>query len=158
MKRDIIKDCRVEMSTDVNITIESFIISSLQDKYPDCVNWLYNKVIPQLRTDDRNLFLLYHEENLIGFSITKKKSDDRIKICSLFIKKSFRNLGCGTILLRTVVNYHKNMNMYLSFRCERDELYYIHNFITKFGFRYNKKHLVSNKMLDIFYEYSISEH
>lgn len=153
MNRDIIKDCRVEMSTDVNDTVESFIISSLQDKYPDCVNWLYNKVIPQLRTDDRNLFLLYHKETLIGFSITKKKSDDRIKICSLFIQGTYRNLGCGTMLLKNVVEYHKNMKFYLSFRCPPKDVYYIHKFITKFEFNYIKKEFAGkDELLDIFYE------
>ena len=155
MNEDIIKHCRVTLVTNVNEDVKSFIISSLQEKYPECVHWFNDKVLPELHTDNRNLFLLYCDADLIGFSITKKKTKSRIKICSLFISESYRNMGCGTLLLKYVISHHKNSNFYLSFRCQENEIIYIHNFITRCNFHYTKKHLAevnSNKMLDIFYE------
>ena len=153
MNEVIIKDCNVEIITKVNDSIMSFIITSLQEKYPECIDWFKNKVLPELHTDKRKLFLLYSNNILIGFSITKKKSKKKIKICSLFIKPEYRNKGYGTILLKFVMNYYKNNSFYLSFRCQSFiEKCYNNNFITKFGFTCKKEHPVNNRMFDIFYE------
>ena len=154
MSEVIIRDCHIKMITKVNDSIMSFIITSLQEKYPECIYWFKNKVIPELCTENRNLFLLYNKNKLIGFSITKTKNETYVKICSLYIISQYRNLGIGTFLLRHIIRYYDKKYFYMSFRCLYNEMTFINHFITKLNFKLIKIKLISvnrNEFVDIFY-------
>ena len=54
-------------------------------EYPDYIDWFNNKVIPGIYTNERNIILIYKNNNLIGFVNLKKTKKER-KLSNLYIK------------------------------------------------------------------------
>lgn len=68
------------------------------DIYKDYHDWYYEKMINGINTPKRNILLAINNGDIVGIIFLKKDIDEK-KVCTIYVKKDFRKLGIGSILM-----------------------------------------------------------
>ena len=109
--------------------------SELLKYYPNFMNW-FEKVQQELfANQNREIFFIINNNEIIGFSILKKINFEH-KICTLIVQKQFRNKGFGTILMKKSSEYLDDCaQITISEKCLNEFLPLLNNF----NFCFDKK-------------------
>lgn len=83
---------RYQIITDIPV-----LLSNIDKKYPNFLDWYTKKVIPSLKFGSRNIIVAMSSDEITGFSIIKK-AEER-KICTLWVAESVRgnNIARGLV-------------------------------------------------------------
>ena len=115
-------------SNDLN-SIKNILISDFDDF------WDYNILNSELNCNSSKYIVIKTENNeIVGFSGLKIIVDEA-DIMNIVVKKSYRNLGLGSILLQNLINISKLQNLKsITFEVAENNLPAIH-FYKKFMFK-----------------------
>lgn len=80
----------------------SFIIND----YPNYKNWYFNKVLPDIINNERDILFTRNPNNYneIISMLCLKNSNEEKKICTLYVSDKYRNLGIGSSLIMEAMN------------------------------------------------------
>ena len=99
MKNNIIID---KMSIDDLDSIKSV----LQDEFDDF--WNYNVFKEELKNENSYYIIAKLEDNIVGFGGIWKAVDD-VHITNIVVKKNFRKLGIGNVILEHLIKIGRNI-------------------------------------------------
>ena len=99
MKNNIIID---KMSIDELDSIKSV----LQDEFDDF--WNYNVFKEELKNENSYYIIAKLEDNIVGFGGIWKAVDD-VHITNIVVKKNFRKLGIGNVILEHLIKIGRNI-------------------------------------------------
>ena len=71
--------------------------------YPNFLEWYMKHLIESIITNNRTILYVKDNNNIIAFSLLKKK--DEKKICTIFVNENYRNRKIGTKLLLESFKY-----------------------------------------------------
>ena len=123
-----------------NITIEIMDLEDLELISPILLSdfddfWTVSTLKQELKNDNSYYFVAKIDNNIVGFAGIWKAVDD-VHITDIVVKKDFRSLGIGSILLEHLINVSKNLDNITSITLEVNEenkiaqnLYKKYNFI-----------------------------
>ena len=96
--------------------------------------WTYNILKDELLSENSIYFCVKNNDEIVGFAGIKIILDEA-DIMNIVIKKSFRNLGIGSMLLKFLVNKAKELNIHhINLEVNSSNLIAIHLY-EKFGFK-----------------------
>ena len=75
--------------------------------YPKHREWYFNKQLPAISSDERNILFVRNPENqneIISMACLKKDNKER-KICTLYVSDKYRGLGIGTSIIEESINW-----------------------------------------------------
>ena len=93
----------------MNIHDLDLISDNLQSDFDDF--WTYNILKDELLSENSIYFCVKNNDEIVGFAGIKIILDEA-DIMNIVIKKSFRNLGIGSMLLKFLVNKAKELNIH----------------------------------------------
>ena len=116
----------------MNIHDLDLISDNLQSDFDDF--WTYNILKDELLSENSIYFCVKNNDEIVGFAGIKIILDEA-DIMNIVIKKSFRNLGIGSMLLKFLVNKAKELNIHhINLEVNSSNLIVIHLY-EKFGFK-----------------------
>ena len=83
------------------------IIDSIGEDYPKHKEWYFNKQLPAITSDERNILFVRNPDNpkeILAMACLKKDREEQ-KICTLYVSDKYRGLGIGTSLIETSMNW-----------------------------------------------------
>lgn len=86
----------------INLATKIYMITASACKdYPNHKEWYFNKQLPALVEDERNILFVRNpdDQSEIIAMACLKKNDDEQKVCTLFVSDKYRGLGIGTSIL-----------------------------------------------------------
>lgn len=106
------------------IVDEIYILSKhLNEVYPDYKNWFYERQVKGCLIENRNIIFIKNDnDEIVGFSSLKKEKDEK-KICTLYVKDSYREIGIGEILLEESFKYIETDKPLVTFSEDNYSLY-----------------------------------
>jgi predicted GNAT family N-acyltransferase len=87
-----------------NISYEIYIkrvynsLYDLKSEYYNFDEWYFNKVIPNITANKRDIFITLNNDNISGILIIKSDKEEN-KICTLRVNSNYKGNGIGKILL-----------------------------------------------------------
>lgn len=77
------------------------ITDSIRTDYSQYKEWYFQKQLPAITSDKRNILFIRNSENpdeIIAMACLKKESNEQ-KICTLYVSNKYRGLGVGTKII-----------------------------------------------------------
>jgi predicted transcriptional regulator len=81
------------------------LIRKHEDKYPDISNWFNKKVLPDIKQNERALYVGFNNDIPIATAVVKKGHDS--KFCHLYIEEEIRHKNIGDIFFMLMSIYVK---------------------------------------------------
>jgi GNAT superfamily N-acetyltransferase len=95
---------RIVSSNTINHGAILNFLQEIKGIYPNIENWYIKKVVPELHTDQRNIFCSFVDDKLVGLIIAKKEGIEK-KICTLRIHPEYRNRGIAKVLMNIALKW-----------------------------------------------------
>ena len=109
--------------------------------YPFARTWFAEKVLPELATCRRWVWIVEAEEDPVGIAILKFNPLQKTaaKVSTLFVRDDWRCRGVGTALLRKILSWqHLGYHQEISIRCPLDIAPVLWPLLRKFSFMREK--------------------
>ena len=126
--------------------------------YKNYKTWYYNKQLKGLLTEDRNILFTRNpnnKEEIIAMTSLKKSSEEQ-KLCTIYVKETFRKLGLGTKLLEESMKILETTKPLITFASEKYEMF--KPFIDKYNWNLTEtvNNLYNNSSLELCFNGSIT--
>lgn len=81
---------------EISLSLLRTLFEKVGESYPNFDSWLEQKVLPDLKSGNRDLIVSSIKGEIAGFILTK---DSEKKVCTIFVKSEHRNKGIADKLL-----------------------------------------------------------
>lgn len=121
------------------------LTSFLEEDYPDYYYWYYEKHIPGIIKGQRDTLFIKDKDNIIALSSIKNTPDEQ-KLCTIYVKEEYQNIGIGSILIDRSLQILNTDKPYTTLK--KYKLEYFKNIINKYNWELSSKEddeLIYNK-------------
>jgi predicted transcriptional regulator len=132
-----IKSSDIVRETDVFKAANS-LIKKHEDKYPEIKSWFDNKVLPEIKSDERALYLGLNNSVPIATAVVKRGEDS--KFCHLHIEEELRHNNLGDIFFILMSVYIKRYAKQVHFSLPEGLWEEKRSFFNSFGFENIKRY------------------
>lgn len=87
---------RALKKTEISLSLLKTLFGKVGESYPNFNSWLEQKVLPDLKSGNRDLIISSIKGEIAGFVLIK---DSEKKVCTIFVKSEYRNKGIADKLL-----------------------------------------------------------
>lgn len=121
------------------------ITSFIEKDYPNYYSWYYEKHIPGIIKGQRDTLFIKDKDNIIALSSIKNTPDEQ-KLCTIYVKEEYQNIGIGSILIDRSLQILNTDKPYTTLK--EYKLEYFKNIINKYNWELSSKEddeLIYNK-------------
>ena len=111
------------------------ITDFITEDYPDYKEWFFKKQLDGVLNGERNILFvrnLLNSKEIIAVASLKKSKNEK-KICTLYVKDKYRNMGIGGALVEVSMNWLETRNPMITFPAYK--LIMFNNLINKYNWQ-----------------------
>ena len=103
----------------------------LNNSYPNYKDWFYNKQLKESLSPNRNILFVRNKNNQVVGVASLKNTKEEKKLCTLYIKKEYRNQKITTELIKESFEYLETTRPLITF--SENKLSMFENIINKYN-------------------------